>query len=227
MTDMITTHHETSPARTVTGGRAGGWLMALSPLGFAALIVLMAGVFGRTIGTSTFAEITRTQMDALGGAWAANRAIVAAAFGIVVIGAGLVAWAHRNASPPAARAVARATVVLAAVNLAAGVLGLVDGLAAESFTTTTLGEDPAWMRSEALLPWAFGAIVVQILLLCVLLWLSRTRRKTGLVMGVLSLAVLIVVAFAAAFVPPFVVALLACPIGISWLAGQRRRASLS
>lgn len=60
---------------TVEAGRLGGWLMALSPLGFAALIVLMAGVFGRTIGTSTFAEITRAQMDALGGAWVANRAM--------------------------------------------------------------------------------------------------------------------------------------------------------
>lgn len=206
----------------VSGGRVGGWLMALSPLGYAALVASMAAIFASSVGTSSFDQITRAQLDALGGGWVAARVMVVAATSVVIVGSALVAWMLRRTEPAAARGLAWATVVLAVVNVIAEIADIALGVAVMGFSTPTLGEDPLYRLSSALLPWTFGAVVLQLLLLCAALWVSRVRRGTGLVMGIISFVVLVVIGFAAASVPPFVVALLACPVGISWLRGQRR-----
>lgn len=207
-------------------GRVGGWLMALSPVGYGILVASMAAIFASTVGMGSFDEITRTQMDALGGSWLAARVLVAAATLVVIVGAALVAWTLRHTEPSAA-GLARASLVLAAVNAIATIADVALGAAVMGFTTATLGEDPLSRLSSALLPWTFGAVILQLLLLCAVLWVSRVRPITGLAMGVLSFVVLVVTVFAADSVPPFVVALLACPIGISWLRGRRKDAPLS
>lgn len=216
---------ESPSTAKVSGGRVGGWLMALSPLGYGALVASMAAIFASAVGLSSFDQITRAQMDALGGGWIAARVMVAAATTVVIAGAALVAWTLRRAEPAAARGLAWATVVLAVANLIAEFADVALGVAMASFSTPTLGEDPLWQLNSALLPWAFGAVVLQLLLLCAALWVSHVRRGTGLVMGILTFVVLVVTGFAADSVPPFVVSLLACPVGISWLRGQRRRGS--
>lgn len=216
----------TAPERAAKkAGRLAAWLAALSPLGYVALVVLMASSFASTIGATTFDELTRTQMDALGGAWIAARVLVTLATVIVILGATLLAWTLRQSS---ARGVAWTAFVLGILNTLAQVVSGAEGIVAMGFTTATLGEDPTWQRNAALLPLTFGAVVLQLLLLCIALWLSGEHRTTGLVVGVLSLVILVVTAFAAEYVPPFVVALLACPLGIVWLVGERRLgASLS
>lgn len=217
----MTVVKQASAVGTVTEGRAGGWLMALSPLGYIVLIATMAGVFAGTIGANTFADITRAQMDRIGIAWVLVHLMTAAAGIVPLLGAGLVALALLRAGIRAGRWAAWAVLILAAVNTLAPIPDISGSVRQLAFTTPTLGEDPSWNAGAVLLPLTFGACFVQLLLLCVALWLSGVRRATGLVMGVICVVALLVVAFAAPFVPPFAVALVACPLGISWLRGLR------
>lgn len=206
----------------ITGGRAGGWMLALSPVGYVVVVVTMGMVFAGTVGAATFAEITRGQMDALGPGWAIAHIIVAAAAANVVIGAALIAGviARRLGGP--SRALAWCSVAVGAVVLAMLAQGLWQDIAMAGFTTPTLGEDPRWNAGLAWLPVSFGLPVVQLLLLCIALWVPRLRPLAGLVIGIVCLVALIVIAVAAEFVPPFVLALIGCPIGISWVRGVRR-----
>lgn len=217
----MTVVQQASAVGTVTGGRTGGWMMALSPLGYVALIATMAGVFAGTIGANTFADITRAQMDRIGFAWVLVHLMTALAGVIPLIGAGLLALALLRIGIRAGRWAAWAVLLLTVVNVLTPIPDIAGSVAQLGFTAPTLGEDPSWSTSTVLLPLTFGACFLQLLILCVALWLSGTRRTTGLVMGVICVVALLVVAFAAPFVPPFAVALVACPLGISWLRGLR------
>lgn len=213
-------------ARTETGGaRVGGWMLALSPLGFVAVIATMAGVFSDHRGL--FVDLTRAEMDRIGAGWMISQSVVALAAAVIAVGAALIGLALARRAT-VGRWASWGVIVLGAL----GVVGIVPELLLaarqQQFATPALGEDPAWTLGAALLPFTFGAAILQLVLLCTALWLSRARRTTGLVVGVLALVTLIAVAFAADYVPPFIAALLACPIGISWLRGPRpARASLS
>lgn len=208
----------TTPVRISPAGRVGGWLLALSPLGFVVVVASMAGIFA-SAGIGAFAEITRAQMDALGAGWAIAQALVALAESIVCLGAMLVAWTFVR-TQGAGRTLAGAVLGSGAAVIVLVGLGLWNGIAVASFTTPTLGEDPRWTGGVPLVL-SFGLAVLQLVLLAALLWVSRARRVTGLVLGILGLVVLGVVVAAVDFVPPFVLALLACPMGISWLRGGR------
>ena len=220
----MTVAQETRVVGTVTGGRTGGWMMALSPLGYVVLIATMAGVFAGTIGANTFADMTRAQMDRIGFAWVLVHLITALAGVIPLIGAGLLALTLLRAGIRAGRWAAWATLFLTVVNILTPIPDIAGSVAQLGFTAPTLGEDPSWNAGASLLPLTFGLCFLQLLMLCVALWRSGTRSTIGLVMGVICLVVLLVVALAAPFVPPFAVALIACPIGISWLRGLRRAA---
>ncbi|MBS1905156.1 MAG: hypothetical protein JST33_01025 [Actinobacteria bacterium] len=215
---MITTQETRTRVRPVAGGRTGGWLLALSPLGYAAVIATMAGVYA---GVGAFGSITRAQMDELGAGWFGSHLLVMLAGWVPAAGAVLIALALLDGEIRSGRWAAWATVALGAVGAITAIPDLVASAQLQDFTTATLGEDPRWGTSTSLLPLTFGACILQLVLLCAALWLSRTLRTTGLVMGVISLAVLVVVLFAAPYVPPFAIALLGCPVGIAWLRGLR------
>jgi len=211
-----------------SASRLGAWLAALSPIAYAVVVAAMAGVFAN-IGVGSFDSITREQMDALGAGWAIARVLVAAASIVVAVGAGLLALdvARRRGGVRAARICAGASVALAGVNALTAIADAVNGVALGGFTTARLGDDPRWAASAALLPWLFGAAVAQLALLAWALRLSRILPVAGLVVGLLAVVVLVAVVLAAGLVPPFVLALLACPLGIAWLRATRRAASMT
>lgn len=203
-------------------GQLGGWLLAVSLLYFILLIVVNVWAF-LAHGIGLFAEITRTQMDAIAVNWALMNVIVTLTSLAGALGVALIA---NNLRTSAARRWAEASIALAGLSALAAVVSLVLRLVAMGFTGARLGDDPAYLLSEQVVNRiGWFASLLAIGLLCIALASSGVRRITGIVVGCASAVVVLLSLFAYDFLPPFLVGLLWTPVGITWLIGLRRHTS--
>lgn len=213
------------PAR-VGGGRIGGWLLALSPLSFAGLalmwLTVMSQVAARLPAGAAQADITREVMDETRGLWIIGFVLSDVLSSVVIVGATLLALTLTKALAGTGRTLATVAVAVGVLVLVGYAVDLSLSIAASNFTTARVGEDPAYQFSNALFPWIFGSAFLQLALLSAALWTTRLRPVAGLVLGILSLVALILTIVTGGYVPPFVLGLIGCPIGISWLRGVRR-----
>lgn len=218
----------TAPAGStrVTGGRIGGWLLTLSPLAFVGLAVmwltLMNQVAAKMPPGSAQADITREIMDETRGLWILGFILSDVLSSVVIVGATLLAFALLRALSGTGRTIAAVTVAVGVLVLVGYAVDLSLSIAASNFTAARVGDDPTYQLSNALFPWIFGGALLQLALLSAVLWTTRLRPVAGLVLGILSIVALILMIVTGGFVPPFVLGLIGCPIGISWLRGLRR-----
>ena len=104
---MTATATAIAPAQTLDSrsSRVGGWLLSLSLVGFVVVVVVNIVAFTSAGGSGIglFADITRAQMDALGGVWALQVILVRLAILVGDVGLLLVARAPRRGGPPSRR----------------------------------------------------------------------------------------------------------------------------
>lgn len=198
--------------------RLGGWLLTLSPIWYVGLIATMLLGF-LPHGIPEFELITRAQMDVIRGAWITHAVVLGVATATAPAGAVLVVRCLRAGR---ARPFALAAIVAAALSIALAAINTTLRIIASGFTTPALGDDAAYRLGEGVVYFAsFALAVLAVALTAAVFVVSGARRRTGIVVGAIGFVVLVLAIIAPAIVPPFVVGLLAMPLGIAWLRGLR------
>lgn len=211
---------DVSPA---TASRVGGWLLILSLPAFILVPVTNIIVFAQA-GIGLFADITREQMDALGGQWVVSVLTVYLAVLVGNVGVILVARQLRGTTGavwalPAAAGASLAVVV--------GVVDAVLRITAGGFSESRLGESGLFQAAEVLSNITFSSSALGIVLLAVSYFVSGSHRATGVVVGALGGVLFVVSVVAYAFVPPFALALLWLPLGVVWLVELKRARTMA
>lgn len=194
--------------------RTPGWLLALSPLGFVAVVAAGVATFPAT-GVDDTALMPPDKMDDIRVAWLLFWPIYAAA---VIVGAvGLVLLARRLRPS----ALATATTVAAGLSVASILGNLVLNWTMTGFDQPRMGEHPLYDASIflSLLAIWFGAVAAGLAGLA--LRAEGRLRRTGLVVAILA-AVLIVVdtTLTQGLIPPFVVSFLWLALGVGLLRAR-------
>lgn len=207
----------TSP---IPPARVGGWLLALSPLAFVLVVLVNVWAFAAA-DIGAFVDITPAQMARIRPAWITSVTMVFLAGAIGVVGTMLVA---RALVPTRARRLAIVTIVLAVSVLIAGIADTVIRIAASWSVEPRLGDNGLYALSDGVLSRTiFAATVLLIVLLATTMHVSGRHRAAGLVVGAIAVVAFLISIAAYDYTPPFVVAMLWCPLGIAWLRGARRR----
>ncbi len=197
--------------------RTPAWLLALSPLAFVAWLALVIVTIAGT-GVEDSADLTRQQMDSIRIGWAVVWPLYTAA---VMIGAVGIALLNRTLRGTTAQRWATASQVCTAVSVVAILANLVVSELSAGFTEARLGLNGLHDAALATSYVAIWAALVAVALTGVALHRTAVLRRTGLVVAVISAAILVLDVLTRGF-PPFVVALLWLAVGVALL---RRRAA--
>ena len=221
-TDAATAPSTTPAALPRTAvARWGAWLLTLSPAYFALVVASAVASFAAS-GVGSFDTITRAQMDALGVGWALENTLYALALILGTLGTVLLAWSlTRRGGPHVAWSWAAAALGAVAIGLLIPYAPL--RIAAAGFTEPTLGQNPLYGVWEVPYAVSWYLVLGALVLLCAAQFLGTRHRASSVVLGVLALGVILCFAVQVEL-PPFVVALLWCPLGIVWVRAQRRAA---
>ncbi len=197
--------------------RRAAWWLVLSPPAFVVWLALVIATIAGT-GVESSADLTRQQMDTIRIGWAVVWPAYTAAVMIGAVGMALLDRALRGTT---ARRWATASQVLTAVSVVAILANLVLSELSAGFTESRLGRSSLYETALVTSYVAIWAALLALVLTGVALHRTAVLRRTGLVLGVASGAILLLDALTRGF-PPLVVALLWLAIGIALL---RRRTS--
>lgn len=204
--------------------RLGGWLLALSPLAFVLVVLVNVWAFA-TAGIGAFVDIAPAQMARIRPAWIASVVMVFLANGIGTVGTMLVA---RALVPTRARRLAIVTIAVAVPVLTVGLADTGLRIAASWSTEPRLGDNGLYALSDGMLSGSvLAATVLAVVLLAATMYVSGRHRVAGVVVGVVAVVAFVISIAANDYTPPFVVALLWCPLGIAWLRRTQGRSNLT
>lgn len=195
--------------------RTPAWLLALSPLGFVAVVALGAATFvGSGIDDTAF--MTPAQMADIRVAWLAFWPVYAAAVSIGAVG--LILLGRTLAGGPGAAGLARAAQVTAGLSIAAVLGNVILNWSMVGFDRQRLGEHPAYDTSIFLSMLAIWLGALAAGLAGLALRRAGILPRTGLVVAIVA-AVLIVVdtTLTQGAIPPFTVSFLWLALGIGLL----------
>jgi hypothetical protein len=196
---------------TAATPRRPAWLLALSPLGFAAWLVAVVATMSGS-GVTDSADLTPDQMDGIRVGWALMWPVYAFA---VLLGLAGLLLLNRLLSGP----LATASQALVAVSGAAILANLVLSEVAAGFGEARLGDNAAYEASLVASYASIWAATVATVLTAVALRASGLLRRAGLVVAILAGA-LLALDVATRGLPPFMVALFWVVLGVGLL---RRR----
>jgi hypothetical protein len=201
----------TTTTDTTTAPRRPAWLLALSPLAFAAWLVAVVATMSGS-GVSAAADLTPDQLDGIRVGWALTWPVYALA---VLVGLAGLFLLNRLLPGPLATA-SQALVAVAGVAILAN---LVLSEAAAGFGEARLGDNAAYEASLVASYASIWAATVATILTAVALRTSGLLRRAGLVVAILAGA-LLALDVATRGLPPFMVAIFWVVLGVGLL---RRR----
>mgnify|MGYP001590325658 CR=1 FL=1 len=204
--------------------RLGAWFLAFAPAFYLPAVALNAGVIApllaqQGVGQRAFVDLSRDLMDVIQTAWIPFHASLYVATAIIPIA---VVLGVRGMMLPAARGWRLGALFSSGVAIPLVVVYSVLDVRAISFTTPTLGEDPFYAVANVLGYVVFGLTLVGLGCLAVILITTRWRPVLGWILAVGAALFLVVTVIAPLYTPPFVTALIACPLGVGLLRVPRR-----
>jgi hypothetical protein len=204
--------------------RRPAWMLALAMLPFIATVATGAIGFiasGDLPLGVTFNQITPQIMEKIRLTWILLNLFVCIAGLNIAAAMIMLAYAARNTP---ARPWMLAVMGIYGLTSLNSVFGLILRLSVINFSERVLGENPTYVLGGWGGEFTYPLALLAILLMCVGLVTSGLLRKTGLVVGAITVLLFILALFPniRGSIPPFVFGLLVTPLGIGLLIRERR-----